>query len=154
MLHFRNFTFLQFISGQTEIEVTSLPTFPTTPRGTQRELTSLRSVHSQLPVGYMTQLFGGRLSFGKTVNVHKTTDVVLTSYRPTVPVRLGRDGGGSPDADDLAGSEGGWGVPVQPVRQAGELGGEWSNRTEVESQPNRDYGRLGNPIKKLTLATG
>ena len=90
----------------------------------------------------------------KTVNVHKTTDVVLTPWRLTGPCRAGRDGGGPPDADDLAGPEGGWGVPVQPVRQAGELlGGEWSNRAEVESQPNKDYGRLDNPIKKLTLAT-
>lgn len=93
-----------------------------------------------------------RAIFWKTVNVHKTTDVGLTSQRLTVGCRVGRDGGGPPDADDLAGSEGGWGVPVQPGRQAGELGGEWSNRAEVESQLNKDYGRLDNPIKKLTLA--
>lgn len=37
------------------------------------------------------------------------------------------------------------------MRQAGELGGEWSNRAEVESQPNKDYGRLDNLTKKLTL---
>lgn len=58
-----------------------------------------------------------------------------------MPCRVGRDGSGPPDADDLAGPEGGWGVPVQPVCEAGELGGEWSNRAEVESQSNGDYGR-------------
>lgn len=70
-----------------------------------------------------------------------------------MPFRVGRDGSGPPHADDLAGSEGGWGVPVQPVREAGELGGEWSNSAEVESQLNRDYGRPANLIKKLPLAT-
>lgn len=45
--------------------------------------------------------------------------------------RAGRHGGRPTHADDLAGSEGGWGVPVQHIRQAGELdGGESSNRAE------------------------
>lgn len=89
----------------------------------------------------MTQLFRGKLSKWSTVNVHRVQTprgFASTSLRLTVLRRAGRDGGGAPDADDLAGSEGGWGVPVQPVRQAGELGGEWSNRAEVESQLNRD----------------
>lgn len=67
--------------------------------------------------------------------------------------KAGRHGSGPPNADDLAGSKRGWGVPVQPVRQAGELGGEWSNSAEVESQLKWDYGRLDKPAKKLALAT-
>lgn len=50
--------------------------------------------------------------------------MIFESQRLTGPRRAGHDGGGPPYADDLVGSEGGWGVPVQPVRQAGELGVE------------------------------
>lgn len=93
-----------------------------------------------------TVVWGGKQFFGKTVNVHNFACGFLTSYGLTAPCRFGRDGGGPPDADDLVGSERGWGVPVQPVREAGELGGEWSNRAEVESQPNKDYERRHNLI--------
>lgn len=64
--------------------------------------------------------------------------MIFESLRLTGPRRAGQDGGGPPYADDMVGSEGGWGVPVQPVGQAGELGVERSNRAEVESQQNRD----------------
>lgn len=44
----------------------------------------------------------------------------------------GRHGGRPPHADDLAGSEGGRGVPFQHIRQTGEAGGgELSNRAEA-----------------------
>lgn len=99
----------------------------------------------------MTQLFGEKLSPGKPLTSTKLPTGLLTPYRLTVPCGAGRDGGGPPDADDLARSEGGWGVPVQPVREAGELGGEWSNRAEVESQPKKDYGRVDNPVGKPAL---
>lgn len=95
---------------------------------------------------------GGKAVFRKTVNVHKFVSGILTSHRLRAPCRFGRDGGGPPDADDLAGSERGWGVPVQPVREAGELGGEWSNRAEVESQLNKDYERRDNLVKWIPLA--
>lgn len=66
--------------------------------------------------------------------------MIFESQRLTGPRRAGHNGGGPPYADDMVGSEGGWGVPVQPVRQAGELGVEGSNR--VESPPNGDCGAL------------
>lgn len=71
----------------------------------------------------MTQLFGGRKRASvQPVNVQIIPVFPLTSNRSSGSFSTGRDGGGPPDADDLAGSEGGWGVPVQPVRQTGELG--------------------------------
>lgn len=79
--------------------------------------------------------------------------MIFESQRLTGPRRAGHDGGGPPYADDLVGSEGGWGVPVQPVRQAGELGVERSNRAEVESQLNRDYGALQIPVNKIVLVS-
>lgn len=51
----------------------------------------------------------------------------------------------------MVGSEGGWGVPVQPVRQAGELGVEGSNRAEVQSHLNTDYGARQIPLNELAV---
>ena len=70
----------------------------------------------------MTQLFGNYTR--KTVNTYKTytRDCPTSTTYIAVGFKIGRDGSGPTHADDLAGSEGGWGVPVQPRGQAGELG--------------------------------
>lgn len=80
----------------------------------------------------MTQLFGGKSYLQENLNVHKFVSGILTSHRLTAPCRFGRDGGGPPDADDLAGSERGWGVPVQPVREAVHLKELWRESGQLQ----------------------
>lgn len=73
--------------------------------------------------------------------------------RLTGPRRAGQDGGGPPYADDLAGPEGGWGVPVQRVRQAGEHqgGGLRSERSRTRGQTRGRTRVQGPRLRVLVL---
>lgn len=94
--------------------------------------------------GPMTQFIRMKAVFFRSTvtSSQKPRDAVSRFPLPprlTVFRRTGRHGGRPTHADDLAGSEGGWGVPVQHIRQTGELGvGELSNKAEAENQLNKD----------------
>lgn len=91
----------------------------------------------------MTQFIRMKAVFFRSIftSSQKARDAVSSFPLPprlTVFRLTGRNGGRPTHADDLAGSEGGWGVPVQHIRQTGELGGgKLSNKAEAESQLNK-----------------
>ena len=68
----------------------------------------------------------------------------LRSFPAQSAAHSRRDGGGAPDADDLAGPEGGGRVPVQPGRQAGEArGGDRGGGPGATGLSRRESARHG-----------